>query len=174
MPEEVQLADARELDDWLRGLDRRVDSWLHETVSFGVDQAGRALVAHAPGRIKDLVETDPPPPRRLGGDVFEGEAFVDPDHERYPGSGGKKSSRSDYPFYVDVGTGIYGPSGTPISSFPGGVMGPIEYGGQMIYARSVKGQPAQNYSERSFLDVDAMVDLRVHVGSLDDRIAGGR
>ncbi len=158
---EVEVAGLRELRDWLEGLDDRVDAWLHEVVDDAVELAGERLVSHAPGSIKELVSTDGP---RVGDDgvLVEGEAYVTPaidehgDNAERPGS-----NPEDFPYYVDVGTGIFGERGTPITAFPGSVMGPIEYGGRMIYIRSSKGQPAQRYSDAAFEDVDAMLDFRI-------------
>lgn len=158
---QIEVASLRELRDWLDGLDDRVDAWLHDLVDDATDLAGERLVAHAPGSIKDLVEVDDPRPGDEGL-IVSGEAYVTPaldehgDNDDRPGS-----NPEDFPYYVDVGTGIFGDRGVPITAFPGSVMGPIEYGGRMIYIRSFKGQQAQLYSEAAADDVDAMLDFRI-------------
>ncbi len=169
--QDVELRGLRELQGFLGGLDDRVDDWLYETVDAGTFVAEDSLKANAPGSIKDLVGVDLP---RFGpsGSIVTGEAYVDPDFEAdFEGNGlsrGLGSSPADYPYYVDVGTGIYGETGTPITAFPGGVMGPIEYGGRMIYVKEIKGQPAQRYSDAAARDVDAFLDFRIlsHSGKI--------
>jgi len=171
--DEIEVSSLREFRDWLDGLDDRVDAWLHDVVDEAVDYGGAQLVAHAPGSIKDLVGTDDPRPGDEGV-LVHGEAYVIPaidekgDNDAKPGS-----NPEDYPYYVDVGTGIFGERGAPITAFPGGVMGPIEYGGRMIYLKSTKGQRAQLYSEAAADDVDAMLDFRIpaHSGKI---VLGGR
>lgn len=157
---DVEVRDLQELHDFLAGLDDRVDDWLREMVDEAIDLAGRRLVAHAPGGIKDLVGTDEPRPGD-DGVLVQGEAYVTPDEDVDEQADGAGSSPADYPYYVDVGTGVYGDSGTPITSFPGGVMGPIEFGGRMIYIKSHKGQPAQRYSDAAADDVDVMLGYRL-------------
>ncbi len=160
MADEIVLSGLRELREFLGGLDDRVDDWLYETVDAGTFIAEDSLKAHAPGSIKDLVGVDLP---RFGleGSIVTGEAYVDPDVEEGLSDRGLGSSPGDYPFYVDVGTGIFGEFGKPITALPGHVMGPIEYGGRMIYLKEVKGQPAQHYSDAAARDVDAFLDFRI-------------
>lgn len=171
MPEEhdVEVASLRKLHGLLDGLDDRVDDWLLEVVDAGIFHAQERLVAHAPGGIKDLVDVDLPR-FELAGSIVTGEAYVDPDLDETSDDGGLGSSPADYPYYVDVGTGIFGDVGTPITAFPGHVMGPIEYGGRMIYVKSFKGQPAQRYSDAAARDVDVMLGFRLP--SLTSKIDG--
>lgn len=160
---EVEGADG--LAEWFRTADERVDRWILDLVDDTAVYSGRKLVEHAPGTIKDLVSVDEAQAvqEHTAGSI-EAVAGVHPDlGETEPR--GLGSSSSDYPYFVDVGTGIYGEFGTPITSFPGGVMGPFEFQGRMIYARSVKGQPAQDYSGASFRDTNAYLPLRIE-GSL--------
>ena len=163
MADDVEITSLRELQGFLGELDDRVDAWLHDAVDDASRFAGERLVHHAHGSIKDLVAVDEPRPG--DGGIIVGEAYVDPDFkEDFEDDGlgrGLGSSPADYPYYVDVGTGIYGEFGTPITAFPGGVMGPIEYGGRMIYLKEIKGQPAQHYSDAAARDVDAFLDFRI-------------
>ena len=46
-------------------------------------------------------------------------------------------------------------------------MGPIEYGGRMIYVKIIAGQEAQHYSDAAHRDVDARLPLQIR-GSLHD------
>lgn len=136
----------------LRHIDENVDAWLRDLVDDTVDFAAERLREHAPGAIDALVESE-------GGqfdpqlDAIEGVAGVIPDPtEEYISKSG--SRRSDYPYYVDVGTGIYGPEERPITSMPGGVMGPIEFRGRMLYLTSIRGQEAQDFSGAATRDTD--------------------
>lgn len=161
MSVEIELNGQKELVSWAKRFDAQVDSWLTELVDDAVDFAGQRLEAHAPGNIKHLVTTDGP---RLEADVgwIEGFAGVLPDFDEDPsGQRGLGSNPADYPFFVDVGTGVYGETGTPITSIPGHVMGPIEVGGRMIYAKSIQGQPAQRYSDAAARDTDAHIPIRI-------------
>jgi hypothetical protein len=140
--------------DDIRSLDDRVDLWLRDLVDDTVGYTAGRLREHAPGGIDRLVtedggQFDP----QLG--IIRGMAGVLPDlEEEVEHPRGLGSNPADYPFYVDVGTGIFGEFGRPITAFPGGVMGPIEYQGRMIYPRSIKGQPAQDYSGAAHRDTD--------------------
>lgn len=139
--------DARSIED-------RVDSWLLNLVDDTVDYAARQLRRHAPGEIDALVTADGPQGEPQTG-IIEGMAGVLPDlQEEIAHPRGLGSSPADYPFYVDVGTGIFGEFGRLITAFPGSVMGPIEFRGRMIYPRSIKGQPAQDYSGEAHRDTD--------------------
>jgi len=140
--------------DDLRDLDGRVDSWLRGLVGDTVDHAAGRLRHHAPGGIDALVTADGPRGEPQAG-VVEGMAGVLPDlQEEIDHPRGLGSSPADYPFYVDAGTGIFGEFGRPITAFPGGVMGPVEFRGRMAYSRSIKGQPGQDYSGAAHRDTD--------------------
>ncbi len=155
----VEVDGADGVTRWLRSFDQRVDHWLLDLVGDAVEHAGHSLREHAPGGIKDLVIEDEP--QDLGSRSIVGVAGVIPDVDEQTITGGLGSAPSDYPFYVDVGTGIYGEHGTPITAFPGHVMGPIEYNGRMIYIKSFKGQPAQDYSGAAARDTDAWLDVHI-------------
>lgn len=165
----VEVVGPQGLAEKLREIDRGIDSWLVDLVDDAAVYSGRRLEEHAPGSIKDLVSVDEAQPvqEAIPGSI---EAVAGVHHalglEEPRGLG---SSSEDYPYFVDAGTGIYGETGTPITSFPGGVMGPFEFQGRMIYARTTKGQPAQDYSGSAFRDVDAYLPLRIK-GSLGDII----
>lgn len=161
----VHVEGSEGLERWLESLDRHVDAWLVGLSDDLAGYAGDRIQQHAPGRIRDLVGIDRASRANLG--IIEAVAGVHPDLDKELEGVGLGSSPADYPFYVDVGTGIYGEFGTPITSFPGGVMGPIEFRGRMIYASSIKGQPAQDYSGASYRDTTAYLPLRI-AGTLGD------
>jgi hypothetical protein len=145
----------------LHDVEAVVDRWLTDLVDDTVDYAAARLHEHAPGKITDLVgsegaQFDP----HIG--FIEGEAFVLPDiQEEIDHPRGLGSSPADYPFYVDVGTGVYGEHGTPITSLPGHVMGPVEWGGRMIYIKFDKGQRPQHYSDAAHKDTDVWLPGKI-------------
>ncbi len=161
----VEVIGGQEAGWWLRSFDERLDHWLVNLVGDAVEYGGQRLRAHAPGSIKELVGVNEPTMMEVG--VVEGTAFVTPGLDEDTLSGGLGSDPADYPYYVDVGTGIFGEYGTPITTIPGHVMGPIEYGGRMIYVKSIAGQEAQHYFDAASRDVDARLPSQIR-GSLHD------
>jgi hypothetical protein len=158
---EVEVTGNEGLLEWAKRFDDQIDSWLTDLVNDTVNFAESRLRAHAPGKIKDLVTTDGPK-FEVNMGWIQGFAGVLPDfNEDSLGDRGEKSNPADYPYFVDVGTGIYGETGTPITSLPGHVMGPILMGGRMVYTKSIKGQPAQHYSDAAFRDTDVYLPLRI-------------
>lgn len=153
-----------------RSISGRVDSWLLDLVDDAVDYAAGRLRHHAPGGIDALVTSDGPQGEPQLDGVVEGMAGVLPDlQEKVDHPRGLGSSPADYPFYVDVGTGVFGEFGRPITAFPGGVMGPIEFRGRMIYPRTIQGQPGQDYSGEAHLDTDLWLagHIRTSASKLD-------
>ena len=150
----IEAADLASLGD-------RVDRWLDDLVDDAVDYGARRLKVHAPGGIDALVVTDGPQYEPDVG-AIEGVAGVTPDPvEESENPRGFESSPADYPFYVDVGTGVHGERGDIITAFPGDLMGPILYKGRMIYIRFSKGQEAQLYSDRAAEDLYLWLDERL-------------
>lgn len=149
-------ADAKE---WLRGANRRVDDWLYELADSLTFFAAGRLVEHAPGKIKGLVGTKPAHETITG--AFEGVAGVEPDILQENFHRGVGSDPADYPVFVEVGTGVFGPVGTVISSMGGRLMGPIPWEGRQIFTRVVQGQRPQLYAERSFLELVAVTPVRI-------------
>lgn len=151
----------------LRAIDHRVDAWLIDLVDDAVDFAAGRLREHAPGRIADFVTSDGPQGEIHQGRVIEGEAGVTPDPlEGFVSKRG--SRRADFPFYVDVGTGLFGEFHRPITAFPPNQMGPIEIGGEMVYVDMIRGQEGQHYSDESARDTD--IWLAGHIGSRLDNL----
>lgn len=141
----------KEAKHWLRTADDRVDDWLYEIVDEIVFFAAARMRQHAPGGISELVDVDLADRQIAAGDVFEGTAGVMPDitetgrpHHHQIGS-----NPEDYPVFVEVGTGIFGPVGEPITSFPGTVMAFL-WGNRQIFTNVVQGQRPQHYAEHSF------------------------
>jgi len=159
MPDTIDIEVVDHDGSFLRSFEERVDAWLEDLVDDTVDHAAGRLRHHAPGAIDALVTSDGPQFEPEGG-VIEGMAGVLPDpDETFVSARGSK--RSDHPFYVDVGTGVFGETGRPITAMPGSVMGPIEWGGRMIYVKSIKGQRAQDYSGAAFRDTDAWLPFKI-------------
>lgn len=179
---------------WLRSGSDRISDWLYELVDDVMFYAVERIEIHAPGNIKLLVGYDP---AHEVGDRhrFEAVAGVEPDISRegfrgVPASGisppgalagegsapfGAMSSQSglgsnpaDYPVFVEVGTGIFGPIGQPISTIPGHKMRWIgtHYGGEFghggfMFAETVQGQPGQHYTENAHSDTVAATPAKI-------------
>jgi hypothetical protein len=147
----------------LRDLDDRVDTWLVDLVDDAVDFAANRLRDHAPGRIGDFVMSDGPQGEPQFG-MIEGMAGVTPDPlEGFVSKRGSK--RADFPYYVDVGTGVYGEHHSPITSFPPNHMGPVEWRGQMVYFSQIRGQQPQDYSGEATRDTDAWLPEKIRESS---------
>lgn len=137
-----------------------VDIWLGGLVDDIADFAADRLRAHAPGSIEMLVETAHDTAGGVG--AREATAGVIPDITQENFSRGLGSDPADWPVFPDVGTGIYGEHGTPIRVIPGNVM-VFESHGERIFAHTIKGQPAQHYSDRAFEDTVAYAPVRVEM-----------
>ena len=147
----------------LRAIDERVDAWLVDLVNDTVDFGAARLRDHAPGRIADFVTSDGPQPEPQIG-AIEGVAGVTADPlEGFISKRGSK--RADFPVYVDIGTGLYGEHGRPITAFPPNLMGPVEIAGQMRYLSEIAGQPAQHYSDEAMRDTDAWLPGKIRESS---------
>lgn len=84
-----------------------------------------------------------------------------------PGEGGSyglfPSDRSHYPLFTDQGTGIFGPTHSPIFARHAGPM-VFEDGGHTIFAHSVKGQPGQHFMAETLAYCEALLrsDQTIH------------
>jgi hypothetical protein len=148
--EETRLVSGdKEVKEYLATSPQRVDDWLYELVDGAVFFAADRIRAHAPGSIDRLVDVQVP--NVLSPGVIEGIAGVEPDITEETFGRGLGSDPADYPVFVEVGTGIFGEVGTPITSIPGHKMGPIiGSDGHFFYTTIVKGQPPQHYTENAF------------------------
>lgn len=146
---------------WIDSLGEKVDRWLTDLVDDTVDFAAGRLREHAPGRIDEFVTSDGPQFEPQTG-AIEGVAGVTSDPtESFISRRG--SRRADWPLYVDIGTGIYGESGKPITAFPGDVMGPIQRGGMMVYLEEIRGQKPQDFSGAAMRDTDAWLPIHIEL-----------
>jgi hypothetical protein len=139
-----------------------VDVWLSGLVDDISDFAAERLRVHAPGRIDQLVDAAHDLPGEAG--AIEATAGVIPDITEGNFNRGLGSDPADWPVFVDVGTGVYGAHGSPIRSIPGNVM-VFEADGQRIFARQIKGQPAQHYSDRAFEDTVGWTPARIELAA---------
>lgn len=151
-------------DEAKRGLRRAqgaIDDWLYEMADRVAFQAADRLRLHAPGAIDRLVEVDLVDEQRPG--HFESRAGVVP--SSFPSDQGRgiTSDSSEYPVFVDQGTGIYGARRTPIIAPPGNLMGPIRYQGRTIYIKSFRGQIAQHFSDKAFEDTVSWVPAQIEL-----------
>ncbi len=150
-----------EVKRFLSGADSLVNDWLYEVVDSLVFHGEQRLREHAPGSIKGLVDVAPAHETASG--AFEGIAGVEPDITKATFGSGLGSDPADYPVYVEVGTGVFGDVGLPISSIPGHLMGPITdpVTGRDFFLSEMKGQPAQRYAERSFEELVGWVPTQI-------------
>jgi hypothetical protein len=151
----------------LRKADAVIDDWLYELTDDVAQKAGDRLRANAPGAIDRLVSIDLV--EEVGPSSFESIAGVEQDTFYGNSDRGLGSSPRDYPIYVDQGTGIYGEKKSPIHTIPGNLMGPIRFKGRTHFVPSFKGQPAQHFSERSFIDTIGWTPFRIDEGVVELR-----
>lgn len=71
------------------------------------------------------------------------------DEDALTGEGGLGSDPADYPVYVEVGSGVFGPIGQPIRSIPGHPM-VIQFPEGKIFTETVLGQHPQHYAQRAY------------------------
>lgn len=139
----------REVQHFLLTMPERVDDWLYILVDGALFFAADRIRQNAPGGIDALVDVQVPSVLSPG--VIEGAAGVEPDITEESFHGGLGSDPADYPVFVEVGTGIFGEVGLPISSLPGHVMGPIiGADGSFFFTSVIQGQPAQHYAEHAY------------------------
>lgn len=147
------VTGADEVKAWLRTEGSRVDDWLYELVDGLVVYATARVRELAPGSISELVDMVPAHETATG--AFEGVAGVEPDltDDGFAfGHVGLGSDPDDFPVFVELGTGIFGPVGHPISTIPGHLMA-FEIDGHLVFAHVVMGQRPQRYAGRSFDDL---------------------
>lgn len=127
-----------------------VDEDLRELTSDIAEFAGEALSSTAPGKIGlELVRVDTD--RHEEGRISAVAGVIpDLDETLFGDPRGLGSDPADYPFFVDVGTGIFGPLSREIVMPPGHHMGPIPWMGGNIYVQHIKGQEAQHYSDKAY------------------------
>lgn len=154
----------RDAKRWMRTANARVDDWLYELVDEMIFVAAGRLRERAPGSIPGLVDIRPAHETATG--AFEGIAGVEPDITEETFHSGLGSDPADFPVFVEVGTGIFGPVGQPISSIPGHLMGPIfdPAVGRNIYVQTIQGQRPQRYAERSFEDLVDVAPVMIRDG----------
>lgn len=140
----------KRVKEWLATSPALIDDWLYEIVDEEAFWAADRIRQHAPGHISELVDVEPAHETATG--AFEGIAGVEPEITEETFGRGLGSDPADFPVFVEIGTGIFGPEHRPISTIPGHVMGPIfdPEAGHNIYATSVKGQPPQHFVEHAY------------------------
>lgn len=146
---------------WLHGAEPRVNDWLYELVDELVFHARERLQIHAPGGIDQLIDVRTAHETVTG--AFEGIAGVEPDITEETFHAGLGSNPADYPVFVEVGTGIFGPVGEAISTIPGHLMGPIvdPHTGRSFFTQIVQGQRPQHYAEHAFEDTVEVTEVRI-------------
>lgn len=91
--------------------------------------------------------------------------------EHVPGAGGltqsprfsfQPSDTSRYPIFVDTGTGVFGPTGTPIFARSGHSMH-FEIDGYEFFALSVLGQPGQHFMAATEAFAETLVREDQHI-----------
>lgn len=154
----VLVEGDKEAKAWLRSSEPRIDDWLYEIVDEVVFFAAERIRQHAPGGISELVDVNLAD--RTATAAFEGTAGVMPDATETgrPHHHGFGSDPQDYPVFVEVGTGIFGPVGEPITSFPGTAMA-FMWGNREVFTTIVQGQRPQHYTEHAFEETVAHTEV---------------
>lgn len=146
---------------WLSGSSGRVDDWLYELIDAMAFYASERIKQRAPGHIDQLVDITLA--HELDPGAFEAIAGVEPDITEDTFGRGLGSDPADYPVFVEVGTGIFGPVGEPISTIPGHVMGPIKdpSTGKDFFATVIQGQRPQRYVEQAHEDLVLWTPVKI-------------
>lgn len=159
---ELIIEDDEEVKRWLRAGEGHVNDWLYELVDAATFHAADRLRALAPGSIGvELIDVELPHEAEPG--VIEGVAGVEPDLTQATFSRGLGSDPADFPYFVEVGTGVYGEFGTPIQTIPGTYPMAWESAGNLIFAWEVRGQKPQRYGERSFEETAGWLPARIEL-----------
>lgn len=147
-------AGSADFDDFLYEL-------ADETAFFGAER----IKEHAPGHIDQLVGVEPATELEAGG-AFEAIAGVEPDITQETFHRGLGSDPADFPVFVEVGTGIFGPVGTSISTIPGHLMGPFwdPWSGRDVFTNVVRGQKPQHFTENAYHDLIRWLPGRIKLG----------
>lgn len=122
------------------------------------EHARDELLARAPGHITELVGLDPGHLAEPG--VVEAIAGVKPDVTEETLGQGLGSSPADFPVYVEVGTGIYGPEHRSIVMPPGRIM-VFDWENRRVRTPYIEGQPAQHYAEEAYESTVHWVPVRL-------------
>jgi hypothetical protein len=162
---ELIIEDEDDVKPWLRSSHDQVNDWLYELVDSAVFYAAQRLRTHAPGQIDQLVDVTLPHEPEPG--RIEGVAGVEPDITQESFSRGLGSNPADYPFYVEVGTGIYGEFGMPIHTIPGTYPMAFEHAGTMVFAWETKGQKGQHYGRQAFEETAEWMPARIQLAVRD-------
>lgn len=163
---ELEIDNDDEVKRWLRRSPDEIDDWLYELVDAAVFHAASRLRALAPGSISQLVGVELPHQPEPG--RIEGAAGVEPD---YMGPTtpvqGLGSDPADFPFYVEVGSGVHATdpeaSHSPIRTIPGTYPMAWEHMGNMVFAWETQGQKPQFYGLRSYEETASWMPARIRL-----------
>lgn len=163
----VFVVGDEEAKAYLRDGDRHVGSMVTDIVNDIAEHAADELRFLAPGRIgAELVDVEKAHSPEPG--IVQAVAGVLPDltdEAMFGPVRGLTSDPAHYPVFVDVGTGVHGERGRPIVTIPGNVM-VFSIGDHKIFTHTVKGQKAQHYSDRAWLNTIYWTPTRIARGRL--------
>lgn len=121
---------------------QRVGRLLKETVEDIAAYAASAGQRNAPRRTGNLARN-----------ITSTQAHVGPDGAVEASAGVRRTA--PYGPYVEGGTGIFGPRGTPIRPVTGNLL-VFEIGGSLVFTKQVKGQPARRYMRRAYVETTSV------------------
>lgn len=153
-----------EAREHFRGMGDRVRPALGDVLDESVRVGEQSAKLYAPKRtrrLEDAISSVPAHDRETIG-AIEASVGVDP-------VDGYSDGSPDYPFFVNVGTGLYGSLKRMIEPVRAKRM--VFTDRQHVVARRVRGQRPQPYMDEAFEDVDSYVDARIDL--LVDRIVVG-
>lgn len=163
---ELIISNDDEVKHWLRSSNRQVNDMLYELVDATIFHAEDRLRAFAPGEISELVDINLPTEPEPG--AIDGAAGVVPDVRAATFGQGLGSDPADYPYFVEVGTGVYSEgenaSRQPITTIPRSY--PMVWErppGNLIFAWTVEGQKPQHYGRHSFEETSGWLPARIEL-----------
>jgi HK97 gp10 family phage protein len=140
-------------------LSRELDRLTRETVEDLAEFAADRIREHAPfdsGNLWLAIYNTRAVRNRATG-IFHAEAGVD-------------EQKAPYAWFVEAGTGIYGPTGNIIEAGEGNIFAVLkdpdagrDDGDPYVYFKSSEGQPAQEFVEKAYEETDPYVDARLEI-----------
>lgn len=153
-----------EASAWLRSGNEHVMSMVTDVVDDIAEHAADELRSLAPGRIgAELVDVAHAYMSEPG--IVEAVAGVEPEITPDTFTRGLGSDPADFPVFVDQGTGEFGQYRRPIEVIPGNVM-VIPFPEGKVFTPKIKGQEAQQFSERAWENTIFWTPVRLFSASL--------
>jgi hypothetical protein len=152
-----------ELRRHLRDMDGRVKPELSDMLNEAVRVGEQSAQIYAPSRTHRLERaiSSVPAHERASIGAIEASVGVDP-------VDGYEDGSPDYPFLVNIGTGLFGPLMDYITPIRASHM--VFTDRKFVVAKRIRGQHPQPYMDQAFEDVDNYLDARIDL--MVERIIG--